>query len=43
LLGTQHLFVGSIVGGRGSEDASQTMFTETTHYSYTLDKILAEH
>lgn len=36
-------FVGSIVGGRTSDDYSKTLFTETTHYTKTLDKILAAH
>lgn len=43
LYGTQHLFVGSIVGGEGNDDNSKTMFTETSHYSQTLDKILEAH
>lgn len=42
-IGTQHYFVGSIVGGRSADDYSKTMFTETTHYTSVLDKILASH
>ena len=41
--GTQSYFVGSIVGARAGDDNSKTMFTETTHYTKTLDKILADH
>ncbi|MFT6070085.1 MAG: V8-like Glu-specific endopeptidase [Bacteriovoracaceae bacterium] len=43
LHGTQHLFVGSIVGGQGVNDNSKTMFTETSHYSSSLDEILEAH
>ncbi len=41
--GEQTYFVGSIVGGRQGDDNSKTLFTETTHYTRTLDKILADH
>lgn len=40
---TQTYFVGSIVGGRSGDNNSKTLFTDTTHYTQTLDKILAEH
>jgi hypothetical protein len=43
LQGTQHLFVGSIVGSEGSDNNSKTMFTEHSHYSQTLDKTLEAH
>ncbi len=39
----QHYFVGSIVGGRNGDDNSKTLFTDSTHYTRTLDKILAAH
>ena len=39
----QSYFVGSIVGSRAGDNHSKTMFTETTHYTRTLDKILAAH
>jgi len=42
-VGVQSYFVGSIVGARGEDDHSMTMFTETTHYARTLDSILASH
>lgn len=40
---TQTYFVGSIVGGRQGDNFSKTLFTETTHYTRLLDKILAAH
>lgn len=40
---TQHLFVGSIVGGRGGDNNSKTLFTENSHYSTSLDDALAAH
>lgn len=43
LQGTQHLFVGSIVGSEGSDDSSKTMFTEHSHYGSSLDEILEAH
>ena len=36
-------FVGTIVGGRPGDDNSRTLFTETTHYSKTLTKILSKY
>jgi len=39
----QSYFVGSIVGARGGDDNSKTLFTETTHYTRILDHILASH
>ncbi|MBK23114.1 MAG: hypothetical protein CME70_03835 [Halobacteriovorax sp.] len=39
----QSYFVGSIVGGRAGDDNDKTMFTDTSYYSKTLDKILADH
>ncbi|BBB26984.1 hypothetical protein [Amphritea japonica] len=41
--GIYHFFVGTIVGARAGDDASKTLFTETTHYSRMLDKVLKEH
>lgn len=38
--GEQPYFVGSIKGGRNGDDNSKALFTETTHYSRLLDKIL---
>ena len=40
---TQHLFVGSIVGSRGGDDSSKTMFTEATYYFSFLDNALTRH
>lgn len=40
---TRSYFIGSIVGSRSGDDYSKTMFTDTTHYTRTLDKILAAH
>jgi len=41
--GIHHFFVGTIIGSRAGDDYSKTMFTDTTHYSRTLDRILREH
>lgn len=40
---SQSYFVGSIVGSHSGDDNSKTLFTETTYYARTLDKILANH
>jgi len=42
-IGVQSYFVGSILGGRGGDDSSKTMFTDATHYTRLFDKILLEH
>jgi len=34
---------GIIVGARAGDDASKTLFTEASHFTRTLDKILATH
>lgn len=39
----QSYFVGSILGARGGDNNSKTLFTDTTHYTRILDKILASH
>ncbi|MGJ8564013.1 MAG: hypothetical protein ACSHXY_10715 [Alphaproteobacteria bacterium] len=41
--GPYTFWVGSIVGGEGNDGNDKTMFTESSHYSQTLDKILAAH
>lgn len=43
LSGTQHLIVGTIVGSEGNDNSSKTMWTNTGHYSQTLDRILQAH